>query len=142
MSLYFLSREVDMMTQTSKRNRPLFFFKALTISVLFIASVQFLAWFVANHPDSQWRIAAAAAPIVAIAVALVGSMSSVRGMDERDVRMHLEALAFAFLATFLYMSAYAFLVFANVLVLQLAMVIPMMVLFWVAGLAIALWRFR
>ena len=130
------------MMQVSKRNRPLFFFKAIAISGFFIVSVQFLAWFIANHPESQWRLAAAAAPIVAIAVAVVGSMSSLRGMDERDVRMHLEALAFAFLATFLYMSTYAFLVFAEVVSMQLAMVIPMMVLFWVTGLAIALWRFR
>jgi hypothetical protein len=70
------------------------------------------------------------------------AMSSLKGMDERDVRMHLEAMSFAFLASQLILSTYAFMAYAGVVKLELEMFMPMMVLLWVVGLARSLWKYR
>jgi len=116
--------------------------KVAAAAVLYIGAVQFLAWFIANHPDSRWSRLAAIVPMAAVAVVIVIAMSSLRGMDEREARMHLEALAFAFLASQLVLSTYAFMAYTGFVRLELSMFMPMMVLLWVAGLARSLWKYR
>jgi hypothetical protein len=111
-------------------------------AAVFIGVVQFLAWLIANHPHSRWSLFAGAIPIFVVAAVIVVAMSSLKGMDEREARMHLEALAFAFLASQLLLSTYAFMAYTGLVRLQLEMFMPMMVLLWLAGLARSLWKYR
>jgi hypothetical protein len=122
--------------------RPYLLLRVVAGSALFLALVGLLTSFIATHPDSPWRSLAAAAPMLAIVIAVVAALSSVRGMDERSLRMHLEALAFAFLTSLVWVSTCAFLGFANIAALRLSLFMPVMVLLWVVGIATSLWRYR
>lgn len=126
----------------STRARTSLIIKVAAAAVLFMGAVRFLAWFIANHPDSRWSPVAATAPIAAVAIVTVAAMSSLRGMDERESRMHLEALAFAFLASQLVLFTYVFMAYAGLVKLQLEMFMPTMALLWVVGLARSLWKYR
>lgn len=122
--------------------RPTVLVKVLIAAALFMAGVQLLAWFIANHPDSRWRVVAAVAPVAVAGLSAAAAWSSVQGMDERARRMHLEALAFAFIASLVFLMSYSFLALAEVLTMQFEMITPMMAVCWVIGLGIALWRYR
>jgi hypothetical protein len=122
--------------------RPRVLLKVLIGAAIYVAAVRFLAWFIENHPDSRWRVVAAAAPIAATGILAAAAMLSARGMDERDLRVHLEALAFGFLASLVFVITYGFLWLADVVPMDYALLSPVMVIFWVAGLGIALWRYR
>ncbi|HJQ35626.1 MAG TPA: hypothetical protein VKB93_00675 [Thermoanaerobaculia bacterium] len=124
------------------RIRTSLFVKAAAAAIVFMGAVRFLAWFIVSHPDSRWTPFAATLPIVAVAIVIAAAMSSLKGMDEREARMHLEALAFAFLASQLVLCTYAFMAYAGLVRMQLEMFMPMMVLLWVAGLARSLWKYR
>lgn len=126
----------------SIKGRAPLLIKVAAAATLYIGAVQFLAWFIANHPNSRWSSLAATAPIFAVAVVIVVAMSSLKGRDEREARMHLEALAFAFLASQLVLSTYAFMAYTGVVTLELEMFMPLMVLLWVVGLARSLWKYR
>ena len=126
----------------SIKGRASLLIKVAAAATLYIGAVQFLAWFIVSHPDSRWSPVAATLPIVAIAVVIVVAMSSLKGMDEREARMHLEALAFAFLASQLVLSTYAFMAYIGVVTLELEMFMPLMVLLWVVGLARSMWKYR
>jgi hypothetical protein len=56
--------------------------------------------------------------------------------------MHLEALAFAFLASQLVLSTYAFMAYTGLVELELEMFMPMMVMLWLVGLARSWWKYR
>jgi hypothetical protein len=114
--------------------------KVAAAAILYIGLVQSLVWFIANHPDSRWRPFAATLPIVVVAAVIVAAMSSLKGMDEREARMHLEALAFAFLASQLVLSTYAFMAYTGLV--ELEMFMPMMVMLWLVGLARSWWKYR
>lgn len=122
--------------------RPRVLLKVLAGAALFMGVVQLLAWFISNHPDSPWRLAAAAAPIVMAGLCTAAAWSSVEGMDERAIRMHLEALAFAFVASLVFLMTYTFLSLAGVLTLKFELITPVMVIFWVIGIGIGQWRYR
>ena len=116
---------------------------ALGAIALYLSSIWFFAWFIENHPNSGWSALAAAIPIATIAIAVVVSMSSIRGMDELQVRMHLEALAFAYLSTLFLSFGYAFVAAAGVIkTVGLQLITPIMVVLWTIGMLIALWRYR
>ena len=133
--------DMDVPTQSASL-RPKVMIKVIIGAALFMGAVQLLAWFIANHPNSRWRVAAAVAPIVAAALCTVAAWTSVQGMDERAVRMHLEALAFAFMVSLVFLMTYSFLSLAGVLTMQFEMITPVMVICWVIGLCIAVWRYR
>jgi hypothetical protein len=122
--------------------RPRVLLKVLIASAIYVAAVRFLTWFIENHPDSRWRVVAAVAPIAATGILAAAAMLSARGMDERDLRVHLEALAFGFLASVVFVTTYSFLWLAGVVPMQFELLSPVMVMFWVAGIGIALWRYR
>ncbi|MEK6372683.1 MAG: hypothetical protein AABO58_08300 [Acidobacteriota bacterium] len=122
--------------------RPRVLLKVLIASAIYIAAVRFLTWFVENHPDSRWRVVAAAAPVAASGIFAAAAMLSARGMDERDLRVHLEALAFGFLASLVFVTTYSFLWLADVVPMQFELLSIPMVIFWVVGLGVALWRYR
>ena len=122
--------------------RPRVLVKVVLAAALFMGAVQLLAWFIASHPDSRWRVVAAVAPVAVAGLCAAAAWSSVQGMDERAVRMHLEALAFAFVTSLVFLMTYSFLALAEVLTLQFELITPVMALFWVLGICIALWRYR
>lgn len=122
--------------------RPRVLLKVLIGAAIYVAAVRLLTWFVENHPDSRWRVAATAAPIAATGILAAAAMLSARGMDERDLRVHLEALAFGFLASLVFVTTYSFLWLADVVPMQFELLSPVMVMFWVLGLCVALWRYR
>ena len=126
----------------SLRTRSSLILKIAAAAILYVGLVQFLAWFIANHPGSRWTPFAATLPIAAVAVVTVAAMSSLKGMDEREARMHLEALAFAFLASQLVLMTYAFMTYAGLVELKLEIFMPAMALLWVVGLARSLWKYR
>ena len=111
-------------------------------AAFYTALVQLLSWFIATHSGSRWSPLAAMAPIL-IAMAGAGAvMSRLTGRDEREYRMHLEALAFAFLASQMVLPTYVFAVYIGLVKLTLGTFMPMMVLLWVVGLARAMWKYR
>jgi hypothetical protein len=126
----------------STRVRTSLLVKIAAAGILYMGAVRLLAWFIANHPDSRWNALAATLPIIAAMVVTAAAMSSLKGMDERESRMHLEALGFAFLASQLVLCTYAFMAYAGLVKLQLEMFMPTMALLWLVGLARSLWKYR
>lgn len=124
------------------RARASLLIKVVAAAIVYIGAVRFLTWFIVTHPDSRWNPVAVTLPIFAVAVVIVVAMSSLKGRDEREARMHLEALAFAFLASQLVLSTYAFMAYTGLVTLELEMFMPLMVLLWVVGLARSLWKYR
>jgi len=122
--------------------RPRVLLKVLIGAAIYVAAVRFLMWFVENHPDSRWRIPAVVAPIAATGILVAAAMLNARGMDERDLRVHLEALAFGFLASLVFVTTYSFLWLAGVVSMQFELLSIPMVIFWILGLGVALWRYR
>lgn len=122
--------------------RPRVLLKVLIGAAIYVAAVRFLTWFVENHPDSRWRVLAVVAPIAATGILVAAAMLNARGMDERDLRVHLEALAFGFLASLVFVTTYSFLWLAGVVSMQFELLSIPMVIFWILGLCVALWRYR
>jgi hypothetical protein len=65
--------------------------------------------FLRDHPDSQWRIPVAIAPVLPIAFIVLTSVTRVRAMDELAQRKYLEAGAFAYPAMIVLSITYGFL---------------------------------
>jgi len=110
--------------------------------LLYLAGLYLCIWFIENHPENNWAIAVAIAPILAIAFALSSAMRYVRGMDELHQKMHLEALAFAFSAQWFILIAYGFLRLAGITLFSADVLAPIMMLLWCIGLLMAMWRYR
>lgn len=122
--------------------RPKVLVKVLVAAAIFMGTVRFLAWFIANHPDSPWRLVAAASPIAAAALCAAAAWSSLEGMDERGVRMHRDALAFAFVASLVFLLTSSFVALTGAVTLKFELIAPVMVIFWVIGVCIGVWRYR
>ena len=110
--------------------------------VVYVAGLYLCIWFIENHATSNWAIPVAMIPIIAIALALSSAMRYVRGMDELHRKMHLEALAFAFSAQWFILIAYGFLRLAGITLFSADVLAPIMMLLWVIGLLISVWRYR
>ncbi len=110
--------------------------------VLYAAGLYFCSWFIENHAGSNWGIPVAMIPILAIALALSSAMRYVRGMDELHRKIHLEALAFAFSAQWFILIAYGFLRLAGITLFEAELLAPIMMMLWVTGLLISMWRYR
>jgi hypothetical protein len=86
------------------RNARFWLGMALYAMVL-IWSVRFLK----THPQSEWRIAVALAPVVPIAFVVANGIRRVRELDELQRRQYLEAAAFAYPTMVVGSIAYGFL---------------------------------
>ena len=116
--------------------------ETLIAVVIYLAGLYFCIWFIENHAGSNWIIPVAMVPIVGIALALSSAMRYVRGMDELHQKIHLEALAFAFSAQWFILIAYGFLRLAGITLFEAEVLAPIMMLLWVGGLMISMWRYR
>lgn len=116
--------------------------ETLIAVVVYLAGLFLCIWFIENHPRSNWGIPVAMVPIVGIALALFSAMRYVRGMDELHQKMHLEALAFAFVAQWFILIAYGFLRLVGITLFEASLLAPIMMLLWCFGLMMAMWRYR
>lgn len=116
--------------------------KVMGAGALYIFIVFGLVRFIENYPSSPWRWAAALVPLVGMILSVIAAWGSVKGMDERDVRMHVDALAFGFVTSFFAFSVYTFLAYLGVVTLQPLNFMPVMVTLWAIGLGVSLWRYR
>lgn len=115
---------------------------------LFGTSWALVHWFdthraLADRAPETWVIRLAPVLIALIGLALAFVMTRTRGMDELDRRIHSEALAFGFLATF----------FTGMMMMglsgvgigsgrELQRLVPSMVIFWSLGILISRRRYR
>lgn len=126
----------------SSRVRTGLLLRIIAAATVYIALVEALAWFIAAYPDRRWSPAAATAPIVLAMAVTAAVMSRLKGRDEREARIHLEALAFAFLSSQMLLSSYVFMVYSGLVKLRLEMFMPSMMLLWLVGLARSMWKYR
>jgi hypothetical protein len=96
----------------------------------------------------SFRLAGAAralvgiAPVVPTIFALLSFVRFLGRMDELQRRIQLEALGFGFGATAILTFAYGFLELAGFPHISLIWILPLMVVLWGIGGAVASWRYR
>jgi len=122
--------------------RPSLLFRVLGASALLLAGVVAAILFVEKHPASPWRYPALIAPMAIIFISVVVTWLSMQGMDELARRIHFEAMAIAFLGSFTVISIYSFLLYTRIVPMTLSMFAPMMVVWWVIGVGVSIWRYR
>ena len=83
----------------------------------------------------------AIAPVAPIALGLIVILRRIRGLDERERRIHFEAVAFAFAATALLTFAYGLLENVDFPPIDLTWILPFMTALWALGQAIARRRY-
>jgi hypothetical protein len=92
---------------------------------------------------SAARIALAVLQGLASASAVILPVRSIRGLDELQQRIQLEALAFAFAATGVLTTMYGFLTSAGLPAIEMGTYVwPAMVMLWAIGVALAHRRYR
>lgn len=94
-------------------------------------------------PGSAARIALAVVQGLATAACIVVSVRSIRGLDELQRQIQLEALAFAFVGTGILGAGYGFLQNAGLPAIDWGTVLwPAMVGLWALGFLVSNWRYR
>lgn len=89
------------------------------------------------------RIALALFEGAVTAAIIVGSVRSIRRLDEMQLRIHLDAMAMAFAGTGILATTYGFLISAGLPDIDWGGILwPAMVALWVIGLIIASRRYR
>jgi hypothetical protein len=111
-------------------------------SVAILAALYIAIWFIDSHPGEPVNLWIASFPIVGMLFLTVLAMRSLRGMDELQQKIHTEALAFGFLASFLIITSCGFLALAGFLKMTLDWMAPTMMISWIVGLLITLLRYR
>lgn len=92
---------------------------------------------------SAARIALAVVQGLASASAVILPVRSIRGLDEMQQRIHLEALAFAFAGTGVLTTMFGFLANAGLPAIDWGTYVwPLMVLLWAIGVLVAHRRYR
>lgn len=107
-------------------------------AVVLIASLELLQAF----PHSAWRVPLALAPVVPTLFALAAFMRFLGRMDELQRRIQLEAIGFSFGATAVLTFAYGFLQNVGLPSISWIFILPLMVLLWGLGTAMASWKYR
>lgn len=98
--------------------------------------------FIESHPGEAANVWIASVPIVGMLVLAVLAMRSLRGMDELEQKIHIDAMAFAFLMSFLIITTCGFFALAGFMKMTLDWIAPTMMICWVVGLVITLLRYR
>ena len=110
--------------------------------VAILVAVYVAIWFIDSHPGEPVNVWIATFPIAGMIFLAVLAMRSLRGMDELQQKIHTEALAFGFLASFLIITSCGFLALAGFLKMTLDWMAPTMMACWIVGLLITLLRYR
>ncbi|MCI0613995.1 hypothetical protein L0244_13500 [bacterium] len=132
------------MTSLEFDKKQIFRFTALCFVgfVAILVGVYFAIWFIDSHPGDSINLWIAAFPIVGMLFLTVLAMRSLSGMDELQQKIHTEAMAFGFLASFLINTSCGFLALAGFMKMTLDWMAPTMMICWIMGLIITLLRYR
>jgi hypothetical protein len=106
--------------------------------VVLLVSLELLRAF----PHSGWRIPLALAPVVPTLFALAAFMRFLGRMDELQRRIQLQAIGFGFGATAILTFAYGFLQLVGFPPISWLFILPLMVVLWGLGAAVAAWKYR
>jgi hypothetical protein len=99
-------------------------------------------WLLNRDPLSPWRLAIALAPVIPAIFALVAFVRFLGRMDELQRRIQFDAIALSFGATAILTFAYGFLEGVGFPHLSWIWILPLMVMLWGLGAAIASMRYR
>jgi hypothetical protein len=132
------------MTSVEVDKKKLFKFTAVCLggSVAVLAVLYSAIWFIDSHPGGSANVWIASVPIVGMLLLAVLAMRSLRGMDELEQKIHTDAMAFAFLMSFLIFTSCGFLALAGFMKMTLDWMAPTMMICWIVGLLITLRRYR
>lgn len=127
-----------------KRKKDLSKFAAglLGAGLAYLVAVQQIIRYITGHPGDPRTPWIAAVPIVALSLVAVLAMRSLRRMDELERKIHMEAMAFAFLGSLSLIISTGFLALAGVLTLSMSWIVPAMVICWIIGLLLTVVRYR
>jgi hypothetical protein len=92
--------------------------------------------------DAPWRVPLALAPVVPTIFALAAFLHFLRRMDELQRQIQLEGIGLSFGATAILTFAYGFLENVGFPQVSLIWILPLMVMLWGLGTAIAARRYR
>ena len=106
--------------------------------VVLLASVLLLQ----NNPDAPWRVPVALLPVIPTIFALAAFLHFLRQMDEMQRQIQLEGIGLSFGATAILTFAYGFLESAGFPPIGLIWILPLMVMLWGLGVALASRRYR
>jgi hypothetical protein len=109
---------------------------------LYVATVLVTTHWLRTHPAAPERVGVALVPVLPVTLALVAILRSFGRADELQRRNLLEALAFAFAGTALFVITYGFLESAGFAPLGAWPVWVVMGALWLVGSLIARWRYR
>ena len=130
------------MKSTCQRSAAKYAATFLAALVLYGAAlVVSLRWLQAGAPE-QWKYSIAVLPVLPALGILLAVVRACQAMDERELRMQLESLAFGFAATAIATFTYGFLQNAGLPEVSWVWVVPVMCVCWLIGQAAARWRHR
>ncbi len=93
------------------------------------------------NPEAPWRVPLAVAPVVPAIFALAAFLHYLRRMDELQRKIQLEGIGLSFAATAILTFAYGFLENVGFPRVGLIWILPLMVMLWGLGTAIAARRY-
>ena len=127
-----------------KRRKEVLRFAAalLAAGIGFLLIVEGVSRYINDHPDNAATPWIAAVPIFALMLVLVLAMRSLKRMDELARKIHVDAMAFAYLCSLFVLCSAGFLALAGVATLSLDWIAPAMVVCWNIGVVIAVVRYR
>lgn len=94
------------------------------------------------NPHAWWRALVALAPVVPVVFALLAFLRFLARMDELQQRIQLQALGFSFGTTAILTFSYGFLELAGFPLISWIWILPLMIVLWGLGSALAAWRYR
>jgi len=106
-----------------------------------VALVVSLRWLHAG-PPGPWKYAIALLPVLPAMGIPLAVVRFCQAMDELELRIQLESLAFGFASTAIVTFTYGFLQNAGLPQVSWVWVWPVMAVCWMVGLVAARWRYR
>ena len=132
------------MTSIGVDKKRIFKFSAVCLAgcVGILVVLYFALRFIDSHPGGPANVWIASVPIVGMLLLAVLAMRTLHGMDELEQKIHTDAMAFAFLMSFLIITSCGFFALAGFIKMTLDWIAPTMMICWVVGLLITLLRYR
>ena len=93
------------------------------------------------NPHASWRFGVVVAPVIPICFALLAFIRALGRMDELQRRIQLNAISFGFGATAIITFTYGFLELVGFPTISYIWVLPLMVVLWGVGAAVAAQRY-
>ena len=93
------------------------------------------------NPHASWRFGVVVAPVIPICFGLMAAIRYIGRMDELQRRIQLNAISFGFGATAIITFTYGFLELVGFPTISYIWVLPLMVVLWGVGAAVAAQRY-